>query len=222
MLAEASALLKLCPLAPPAEGGVRRRRITCPTDLCFSRVNCEPVDPLTCDGVIRRDGGECDCCDCCHVCIKQLEASALLKLCPLAPPAEGGVRRRRITCPTDLCFSRVNCEPVDPLTCDGVIRRDGGECDCCDCCHVCIKQLGLSPTCRSLPKTSLNASVTSTGRVCVCVWVRALRKGREAWPNCGEPWLRRTSGYDAADFAATHLRSHLLPWRRVREKTDPI
>ena len=64
---------------------------------------------------------------------------------------------------------------------------------------------GLTPTCRRLPKTCLNASVTSTGRVCVCVWVRALRKGREAWPNCGEPWLRRTSGYDAADFAATHL-----------------
>ncbi|KAG0412416.1 hypothetical protein HPB47_010427, partial [Ixodes persulcatus] len=37
---------------------------------------------------------------------------------------------------------------------------------------------GLTPTCRRLPKTCLNASVTSTGRVCVCVWVRALRKGR--------------------------------------------
>ncbi|KAG0413809.1 hypothetical protein HPB47_009021 [Ixodes persulcatus] len=36
--------------------------------------------------------------------------------------------------------------------------------------------------------------------------VSTLRKrGREAWPNCGELWLRRTSGYDAADFAATHL-----------------
>ncbi|KAG0416204.1 hypothetical protein HPB47_006615 [Ixodes persulcatus] len=41
--------------------------------------------------------------------------------------------------------------------------------------------------------------VRDVNGTCVCV------RGREAWPNCGEPWLRRTSGYDAADLAATHL-----------------
>ncbi|KAG0422280.1 hypothetical protein HPB47_001884 [Ixodes persulcatus] len=85
MFAAASALLGLCLLATPAEGGVRRRRSLCPPEPCLT-VHCEPVDEQTCDGLVRRNSGECGCCD---FCIKQLDAGQLCEgtmLIGNAPP----------------------------------------------------------------------------------------------------------------------------------------